>query len=48
MPTHDDADQLHDQAIEAAGRGDHFKAKELFEHALTLYQTLPNTQRPQA
>ena len=48
MPTHDDADQLYKQAVEAAGRGDYPQATTLFEHALTLYQTLPNTQRDQA
>ena len=48
MPTHDDADQLHDQAIEAAGRGDHFKAKELFEDALELYREVPGAEKDQA
>ena len=48
MPTHDDADQLYKQALEAARRGDHFKAKELFEDALTLYQDIPNTEEKQA
>ena len=48
MPTHDDADQLHDQAMEAAGRGDHFKAKELFEDALELYREVPGAEKDQA
>ena len=48
MPTHDDADQLHDQAAEAAGRGDHFKAKELFEDALELYREVPGAEKDQA
>ena len=45
MPTHDDADKLYKQALEAGRRGDHPQATTLFEQALTLYQTLPNTQR---
>ena len=45
MPTHDDADQLYKQAVEAAGRGDHFKAKELFEDALELYREVPGAER---
>ena len=48
MPTHDDADKLYKQALEAGRRGDHPQATTLFEQALTLYQTLPNTQREQA
>ena len=48
MPTHDDADQLHDQAMEAAGRGDYPQATTLFEQALTLYQGIPNTEENQA
>ena len=48
MPTHDDADQLHDQAMEAAGRGDYPQATTLFKQALTLYQAIPNTEEQQA
>ena len=73
MPTHDDADKLYKQALEAGRRGDDPQATTLFEQALTfnlaktvddpgkpaqaepyyhqaltLYQTLPNTQRDQA
>jgi len=48
MPTHDDADQLYKQAVEAAGRGDHFKAKELFEDALELYREVPGAEKDQA
>ena len=48
MPTHDDAEQLYKQAVEAAGRGDHFKAKELFEGALELYREVPGAEKDQA
>ena len=48
MPTHDDADQLHDQAIEAIGRGDYPQATTRFKQALTLYQDIPNTEKNQA
>ena len=48
MPTHDDADQLHDQAIEAIGRGDYPQATTLLKQALTLYQDIPNTEEQQA
>ena len=73
MPTHDDADKLYKQALEAGRRGDDPQATTLFEQALTfnlantlddlgkpaqaepyyhqaltLYQTLPNTEENQA
>ena len=48
MPTHDDADKLYKQALEAGRRGDDPQATTLFEHALTLYQDIPNTERQQA
>ena len=73
MPTHDDADKLYKQALEAGRRGDDPQATTLlkqaltfnlantlddlgkpaqaepyYHQALTLYQTLPNTEEKQA
>ena len=48
MPTHDDADKLYKQALEAGRRGDDPQATTLFEQALTLYQDIPYTEENQA
>ena len=48
MPTHDDADKLYKQALEAGRRGDDPQATTLFEQALTfnLAKTVDDPGKP--